>query len=168
MRSAGRGSMANSGPKPSKREPAEEDLNLIPAPDQIEGGSKVPVPEPDLTLGLDAHARLDLRSKSLDIRGKEVELSGKINALDAERLMVGVRKKYAWLIFLGCFAWMVFIACLMMTVGVGFKTNNRLFAGGYFVLSEKVLITLITSTTINVLGLFYIVAKWLFPEVNGK
>ena len=32
-----------------------------------------------------------------------------------------------------------------------------------FTLSEKILIALITSTTANVLGLFYVVAKWLYP-----
>lgn len=40
------------------------------------------------------------------------------------------------------------------------------FAGFHswgFTLSEKILIALITSTTANVLGLFYVVAKWLYP-----
>jgi hypothetical protein len=33
-----------------------------------------------------------------------------------------------------------------------------------FELSDAVLIALITTTTVNVLGLFYIVARWLFPS----
>ena len=37
-----------------------------------------------------------------------------------------------------------------------------------FELSEKVLIALITSTTANVLGLFYVVAKWLYPAPLAK
>lgn len=39
---------------------------------------------------------------------------------------------------------------------------------GGFELSEKVLIALITSTTANVLGLFYVVAKWLYPSPINK
>jgi len=34
-------------------------------------------------------------------------------------------------------------------------------------LSESIVIALITTTTANVLGLSYIVAKWLFPKHNG-
>jgi hypothetical protein len=33
----------------------------------------------------------------------------------------------------------------------------------YFTLSDKVLIAFITSTTASVIGIFIIVAKWLFP-----
>jgi len=32
-----------------------------------------------------------------------------------------------------------------------------------FALSDKVLIAFITSTTASVIGIFYVVAKWLFP-----
>lgn len=34
----------------------------------------------------------------------------------------------------------------------------------YFNLSDSVLIAFITSTTVSVLGLFMLVAKWLFPQ----
>ncbi len=37
----------------------------------------------------------------------------------------------------------------------------------YFNLADSVLIAFITSTTVSVLGLFILVAKWLFPT-NGK
>ncbi len=36
--------------------------------------------------------------------------------------------------------------------------------GNYLNLSESIVIALITTTTANVLGLSYIVAKWLFPK----
>jgi hypothetical protein len=42
------------------------------------------------------------------------------------------------------------------------------FSACGFALSEKVLIVLITSTTANVLGLFYVVAKWLYPSPSEK
>jgi hypothetical protein len=39
--------------------------------------------------------------------------------------------------------------------------------GGFF-LSDKVLMTFIASTTLNVLGIFVIVAKWLFLHNNHQ
>ncbi len=41
-------------------------------------------------------------------------------------------------------------------------------SGNYFKLSDSVLIAFITSTTVSVLGLFVIVARWLFPSENDK
>ena len=43
-------------------------------------------------------------------------------------------------------------------------------AGGLEIrpVSDAVIIALITTTTINVLGLFYIVARWLFPQKNSN
>ncbi len=40
--------------------------------------------------------------------------------------------------------------------------------GERFNLSDNVLIAFITSTTVSVLGLFVIVARWLFPSSNDK
>ncbi len=34
----------------------------------------------------------------------------------------------------------------------------------YFLLENSVLITLLSTTTANILGLFYIASKWLFPN----
>lgn len=68
-----------------------------------------------------------------------------------------LRTKYAnkifWLvcIWLGC----VIIAVLL----VGFELYG-------FKLSDKVLMTFIATTTLNVLGLFAIVAKWMFQQNN--
>lgn len=38
--------------------------------------------------------------------------------------------------------------------------------GNHFKLSDSVLIAFITSTTVSVLGLFIVVAKWLFPSIQ--
>ncbi|MGL5965606.1 MAG: hypothetical protein ACRCZ6_00160 [Kluyvera sp.] len=40
--------------------------------------------------------------------------------------------------------------------------------GSVLNLSEKIVIALITTTTINILGLAYIVARWLYPDPNGQ
>lgn len=63
---------------------------------------------------------------------------------------LGYVPKLFWLIV----GWLVVASAFLAFAGFGFYG---------FTLSEKVLIALITSTTANVLGLFYVVAKWLYP-----
>ena len=65
------------------------------------------------------------------------------------------RKKYAKRIFYTIGAWLM--AVLLVVVFKGFT----LFG---FDVSDKVLITLISSTTINVLGLFFVVIRYLFQR----
>ena len=75
-------------------------------------------------------------------------------SVDTHNLRIGYANKIFWLV---C----IWLACVI--VGV-------LLAGFHafgFSLSDKVLMTFIASTTINVLGLFAIVAKWMFQQ-NGK
>ena len=57
--------------------------------------------------------------------------------------------------------WLVFVAAVVVTVG--FFT-----AFGVVPLTDAVLIALITTTTATVLGIFIIVAKWLFPAPPDK
>src|SRR5439155_18086402 len=52
-----------------------------------------------------------------------------------------------------------------LVVVIGFVA---LTAFGLAHLSDAVLIAFITSTTASVLGLFFLVARWLFPEVQSK
>lgn len=80
------------------------------------------------------------------------DLQVKEHKLNAERTMLSQRKIYAFAIFLLSTAWLVFIMFFLWKAG-----KHRL------TVSDPVLIALITTTTINVLGLFYIVARWLFP-----
>ena len=67
--------------------------------------------------------------------------------------MLWQRKVYAVLLFLLSTAWLIFIAVFLWEAG-----KERLKV------SDPIQIALITTTTINVLGLFYIVARWLFPN----
>lgn len=48
------------------------------------------------------------------------------------------------------------------------STCDFLTKGSVLNLSEKIVIALITTTTINILGLAYIVARWLYPNPNGN
>ncbi|MCP4263971.1 MAG: hypothetical protein GY777_00070 [Candidatus Brocadiaceae bacterium] len=78
-----------------------------------------------------------------------------LEAQDTHKL----RLNYASRIFLIVCIW---LGCVI--VGV-FLTGFKILG---FSLSDKVLIAFITSTTISVLGLFIVVAKWLFPINNKK
>ena len=65
-----------------------------------------------------------------------------------------LRLVYAGRIFWLVCAWLVLVAIAVFMSGFdlwGFK------------LSDKVLIAFIITTTINVVGLFIVVAKWMFP-----
>lgn len=77
----------------------------------------------------------------------------KVHNLTAERTMLSQRKIYALAIFVLSAVWLTFIMFFL------WKAGKRLLT-----VSDPVLIALITTTTINVLGLFYIVARWLFPH----
>ena len=65
------------------------------------------------------------------------------------------RKEYARKIFVLICGWLIGIAVILLCSGFG------VFG---FAFSDGVLIALISGTTVNVLGLFIIVANYLFPK----
>jgi uncharacterized membrane protein (DUF485 family) len=69
------------------------------------------------------------------------------------------RKKYARLFFYLSCAWLVAIVAIIMLQGFGYS-----FWGAPFKLSDSIVLAMIGSTTANVLGILYIVAKYLFPN----
>lgn len=77
----------------------------------------------------------------------------KVDALEAERTMLWQRKLYAFLLFVLSFLWLAGIFVILWFVGKK-----------WLVFSDAIVIFLIGTTTANVLGLFYIVARWLFPQ----
>lgn len=66
-----------------------------------------------------------------------------------------IRKKYTGRLFWLIVAWLS-VVIIFVTLTATIKP--------YFNLADSVLIAFITSTTISVLGLFILVAKWLFPS----
>jgi hypothetical protein len=68
------------------------------------------------------------------------------------------RKKYAHRSFVLCCVWICAIYILLMFAGFG---SYRHF---HFVLSEHVLLAAIGSTTANLLGVFLIVIRYVFPK----
>lgn len=71
------------------------------------------------------------------------------------------RKQYALMTFILTCVWCVFIFLVIICAAEGYLVHT------YFNLSDKVLITLITSTTVNFFGFFILVMKYLF-HTDGK
>ena len=69
------------------------------------------------------------------------------------------RKKYAGRIFWLVVGWIVAIFAVIVLQGFSDKTG--------FSISDNVLMTLIGGTTINILGIFIVVANYLFPKPNA-
>ncbi len=110
------------------------------SPEEEEGVS------PDLGQSLREH-KLEHEVASLKQQLKEDE--------DVHELRLSYTSKVFWLVCI----WLIFVAVVICCTG---------FSLCSFALSDKVLITFITSTTVTVLGLFVIVAKWMFPVIQGK
>jgi hypothetical protein len=87
---------------------------------------------------------------------RETALQKKEHELEVERVMLKQRKRYAFLLFGLSAVWLVFIGIFLILAGL-----EKLKV------ADSVLIALISTTTANVLGLFYIVARWLFPNRNN-
>lgn len=68
---------------------------------------------------------------------------------------IALRKEYAGKIYRLVVGWLFALFVLLVASGVG-----NVF--GVVSLSDRVIMTLITGTTINVLGIFVIVAKYIF------
>jgi hypothetical protein len=70
-----------------------------------------------------------------------------------QRHLDELRDEYIPKLYIMMLAWLCFVAVCIIAVGIGWLT-----------LADAVLIALITTTTATVLGIFIIVAKWLFPS----
>ena len=93
----------------------------------------------------------ELYQQEIDAQEKEKKrLENKGLEQDIEQ-----RKEYAAKIYTLIVFWLVAVFILITLSGVG-------AAFGWFKLSTTVLTTIIGGTTINVLGIFYIVANYLF------
>src|SRR5579872_1576165 len=104
-------------------------------------------PEPD--------ARSESEAKKLDLAAQE----NKIELLKAQvagiKQDISERKVYANKIFVLISAWLIGVFVVILLCGMKCKC---------FTLSDSVILALIGGTTISVLGLFVIVANYLFPK----
>jgi hypothetical protein len=70
-----------------------------------------------------------------------------------------LRSGYALKLFVLLCGWVTAILILLICQGAGSFFGTRSFH-----LDDKVLIAAIGSTTVNVIGLFYVVVRYIFPE----
>ena len=98
---------------------------------------------------------------------KKQKLNVEVNKLNAELKQfnqnIEERKVYTDKLFRLTKCWLIFVAVLIFTVAVEVE-----FIPIKFSLSDKVLITVLTTTTVNVIGLFVYVARYLFPDIAPK
>lgn len=83
-------------------------------------------------------------------RAKEEIRSAKLDN-DIKQQDKNERKIYAELIFTLITIWLLFVLIIFVAIGKGF-----------LLYSDSVIITLLTTTTIEVIGVFLIVARYLF------
>jgi hypothetical protein len=85
--------------------------------------------------------------KDLEHHQKGVEIAG----IEQD---ISERKKYAMRFFFLSCVWLVLVAALLLFQGFGLW---------HFRLGEPVILAAIGATTVNVLGILYVVANYLFP-----
>jgi hypothetical protein len=112
------------------------------------------VQETELTSKLEETAQKEIETslEKLQIENNRLKQDLK-EAQDVHELRKEYTGKLFWLIVLWLFAVITFV-----TLAGSTGLNPR------FILADSVLIAFITSTTVSVLGLFVLVAKWLYPS----
>jgi hypothetical protein len=129
--------------------------------------------EPDLNLddvhviaprGITSTASEDtsLETQSLEQAQLRVEVEKLRAALDSFKQDVRQRKTFAPKLYLLTCCWLVSVMVILLIQG--FSEGRYHF----FRLNDSVLIALLGTTTVNVVGLFYVVAKYLFPEKSDR
>lgn len=94
--------------------------------------------------------RTNQESAALEAESKRVELDGKRQDIEA-------RKEYANKIYRLISVWLGCMIVIVLLAGFGSKCE-------WFKMADSVLIALITTTTASVIGLFAIVANYLFKN----
>lgn len=138
----------------------EEILNKV---ENFSPPTNIPVElEKQVREGEEQDALVDeLQRKSSENRELSVENRSLKQSLEDERFqdetdhwkdIYELRKEYIPKLFLMVVCWLIFVGMCIFAVGAGI-----------FRLSDAVTIALVTTTTATVIGIFLIVAKWLFP-----
>lgn len=105
--------------------------------------------------------RLKIENQKLQIENQGLELQNLRLKDESVRLteLHDTRKQYVGRLFWLITAWLAVVIAL---VALSATLRN------IFTLADSVLIAFITSTTVSVIALFVIVAKWLFPSAIDK
>src|ERR1700730_481448 len=117
-----------------------------------------PIAEPEPQLSLDAIAAPLESSNSPDATTQLETASIENVKLEIEnqglKQNIAERKKYAHRIYCMISVWLSGVFAILLLAGFNFLS---------FRLADSVLLAIVGGTTINVLGIFYIVTNYLFP-----
>ena len=97
------------------------------------------------------------------IKGYDAEEEAKELKNISDRQNIKARKRYANKLFRLIKCWLYFVATLIFIVAVDVSGLPIAFS-----LPEPVLIAVLTTTTVNVIGLFVFVVRYLFPKTTPK
>lgn len=127
-------------------------------PDEAAQIPDLSAPPPEDRHAQEANYGRDLREIEVDVARNN--LARKQHDLHVERTLLTQRKYYAaGLLAVSCL-WLSYIGTYLWHFGEVTVANPQVTKP----VSDAVIVALITTTTINVLGLFYVVARWLFPQ----
>ncbi|WP_230656880.1 hypothetical protein [Psychrobacter sp. I-STPA10] len=149
----------------------QENLEINTIDDDVNLDGNVNLSQPDL-------------SQPYDKIRESYEIQKIITDIEDLKKTNQLRLKYANNIFrLTCY-WLVFVGFIVFLSGLNLhilKLNFSAIPGSYllyyqidlsefyeFHLADSVLIAFMTTTTISILGIILIVAKWLFPKIKEE
>lgn len=103
-----------------------------------------------------------LETQTLKKEQLRVELEKLRAELDSFTQDIRQRRSFAPKLYVLTCCWLASVLVILLTQGVS--------EGGlhFFHLNDGVLVALLGTTTVNVVGLFYVVAKYLFPEKGNR
>lgn len=99
--------------------------------------------------------KIDDERKTLELEQSRIEVRELEKKYSEEHDLHDTRKQYARRLFWLIVGWLSVVVVFVALAG---------FNAAGFSLSNTVLVAFITSTTVSVLGLFILAAKWLFPS----
>lgn len=129
------------------------------APDLIEiAQAQIETANPTDILVTAESTRFEADKLKIEVDRLRVDVDGFKNELVEAKELHKIRKRYIAYLLLLIVGWLIVVIVYVGLTGWSSRSG--------FVLSDAVLIAFITSTTVSVIGLFMVVAKWLFPATQ--
>jgi hypothetical protein len=133
--------------------------------------SQESLPETEITISQDKLNDLLVDKEDLEIENKKLQQRQFANQIQEASDLHEIRKEYTNKLFFLTLSWLFVVGMFVFLTGMKLWRFNdpsckeNCFG---FSLPENVLIAFITSTTATVIGIFIIVARWMFPSKEQK
>jgi hypothetical protein len=115
--------------------------------------------------------RASAEKAELEIERLRIEVRELREKVDRDSILHTLRTEYIPKLYKIIKNWIILVAIVVVVSCITLPFFNNPNCQQYcvsFRLSDNVLIAFITSTTATVVGLFYLVAKWLYPTGESK